>query len=164
MKREALKVGDRVKIYQATIIVKGTICEKAWNDWENVKLDDGRIERPHRKQCRRLKPRPKPEDLRERPRIRARVEFNEKERGFYKCTIFDRKGQELFRKQTMPLLAKVDGACLTEMREGEIIISRSDLAKAWDEMNKDSKSAQPAVENNKFRQIRRALFGFPGAP
>jgi hypothetical protein len=133
--KKPIELGDRVKVfshygdYKGTVCATGVISENRYRRAEGlirVRTDLGEEWTAHPRQCARLKPRPK------RDRIRARVAFCEADRALVKCLVFDRLGQQLFEKHTMRAGVTPDGACLSEIRQGEVIVSRDALAKAWD--------------------------------
>lgn len=60
-KQNPFKVGDRVKVYQQDVNIIGTVCAGAMPDNEWIRVQCGPINfiRPHWKQCRKLKLKPK---------------------------------------------------------------------------------------------------------
>jgi hypothetical protein len=57
------KAGDRVRVYREGMVFDGTVLRETprmpVSDWINVEDDKGIKIRPHYKQCRRLRPKPK---------------------------------------------------------------------------------------------------------
>lgn len=121
MKREALKPGDRVRVYRDGSCPSGQIMEaNELYSFVRVCLDDGEEISPYRQQCRRLKAKPKPEDLRERPRI---------ERWVGSSSYLGGATVDTYSKTPLPGCKR-----LLEVRPGEIIVNELMLSTAMDDL------------------------------
>lgn len=135
-----LQVGERVRVYD-TYVQVGEI--DAINTSGNIRIKSGSAWY-HPKQCRRLKPRPKPQE-----RVRA-------ERWVVTRTDGLRIGY--------PSKSQADGdtlgmACrhFVELRPAEVVVSRDDLAKAWDEMQLSLGVVDPHHQSSLFNYLCRVL-------
>lgn len=158
--RKPLAVGERVRVYESTGLFDGEVFHVFTDRRPEIRVrhSDGVRELTRdvfREQCRRLKPRKSKEEKGEEGRVRARVEFGTLERALYTCKVFDRTGSQLFPHYTTPAGVIPEGAFLTEMREGEAIVSRKQLAEAsaWCDKRKD----QIGNKNSWFENLCEAL-------
>ena len=129
-----LQAGDRVRVFHRNVIT-GKVDTISPDGHIGV-IEDGfysqHDESPfHPRQCVRLKKKEAPKQQDRVERIRARVEFDEQDRALVRCTVFDRKGSQLFPSETTVYGNSLSGACLSEIHPGELIISRKELIEAF---------------------------------
>lgn len=122
MKKPELKPGDKVRVFESTGLFDGTVVDVTAKHRPEilVRYSDGIKgfdKWVFREQCRRLKPKAKPE----------------RERRYWRvlnCSLWSTKGGRR-HFATLAAPGKTD-LIMTELKPGEVPVSREALAAAWD--------------------------------
>lgn len=153
MKRE-LKVGERVRVYAETGLFDGVV-EHVFTDRApsiRVRHDDGIRQMTRdvfRQQCRRLRRRERSEKRERVVRYGARAVPE----GTISCLVESSPSAALVGRSR-----RWEAVRLVECAENEVVLSRAELAKAWDSLReKFSHAVNSSHTSNQFYFLAKAL-------
>lgn len=138
-----ITVGQRVRVYDNSSFsypVTGEVFQDTATTCD-VKLDRGGNWSGFKKQVRRLKKR----EPKQYGRVRARLEMGDG--AIASCRFFDRNGFKLLQSPTIHADAKIEGVCLSEIREGETMSIQEliQLTRKIEELEADNQRLREAL-------------------